>query len=229
VLQDFWSTEKERVYLVGVAYKQQYQQQQQQQQRRQQQQQQQRQGLFGSSNGGLAMSASSYSPWAAPAAVDAGDGSSSSSKRQAQITYNVHESLDELGRLAETAGLQVRQSACPSFLSCLFSVDILHSCSCGTANDAFLLAYLAHFQAAQHRTSNPASCDGAPQVVGSNYQALEAPNNSTYIGSGKVAEVARAVTALKVCCCSVLSSVVILTRQLDHMQIYLWVLNLYAV
>jgi hypothetical protein len=24
------------------------------------------------------------------------------------VTYNVHESLDELGRLAETAGLQVR-------------------------------------------------------------------------------------------------------------------------
>jgi 50S ribosomal subunit-associated GTPase HflX len=36
------------------------------------------------------------------------------------------------------------------------------------------------------------------QVVGSNYQALEAPNNATYIGSGKVAEVARAVAALKV-------------------------------
>uniref|UniRef100_A0A383VVV6 Hflx-type G domain-containing protein n=1 Tax=Tetradesmus obliquus TaxID=3088 RepID=A0A383VVV6_TETOB len=139
--EDFWSTEKERVYLVGVAYKQQYQQQQQQQQRRQQQQQQQ--SLFGSSSGGLGMTASSYSPWAAPAAAaDAGDGSSSSrsSKRQPQVSYNVHESLDELGRLAETAGLQ---------------------------------------------------------VVGSNYQALEAPNNSTYIGSGKVAEVARAVTALK--------------------------------
>jgi transcription initiation factor TFIID subunit TAF12 len=105
-LQDFWSTEKERVYLVGVAYKQQYQQQQQQQQRRQQQQQGQR--LFGSSNGGLAMSASSYSPWAA---ADADDGSSSS-KRQPQITYNVHESLDELGRLAETAGLQVSPLCC---------------------------------------------------------------------------------------------------------------------
>ncbi|KAF6258260.1 hypothetical protein COO60DRAFT_1701428 [Scenedesmus sp. NREL 46B-D3] len=149
--EDFWSTEKERVYLVGVAYKQQYQQQQQQQQRRQQQQQQQRQSLFGSSSGSsgsgaVGMQASSYSPWAVPAAGVAGDGSSggsssssSSSKRQ-QVTYNVHESLDELGRLAETAGLQ---------------------------------------------------------VVGSNYQALEAPNNSTYIGSGKVAEVARAVTALK--------------------------------
>lgn len=41
-------------------------------------------------------------------------------------------------------------------------------------------------------------CRSLQQVVGSNYQALEAPNNSTYIGSGKVAEVARAVTALKV-------------------------------
>jgi hypothetical protein len=92
------------VYLVGVTYKQQYQQQQLQQQRRQQQQQ--RQSLFGSSSGGLAMTASSYSPWAAPAAADAGD--SGSSKRQPQVAYNVHESLDELGRLAETAGLQVR-------------------------------------------------------------------------------------------------------------------------
>lgn len=36
------------------------------------------------------------------------------------------------------------------------------------------------------------------QVVGSSYQALEAPNNATYIGSGKVAEVAAAVAALKV-------------------------------
>jgi hypothetical protein len=103
------------VYLVGVAYKQQYQQQQQQQQRRQQQQQQQR--LFGSSNGGLAMSASSYTPWAA---ADDSDGSSSS-KRQPQITYNVHESLDELGRLAETAGLQVS-----ALLVCPFSYTISH-------------------------------------------------------------------------------------------------------
>jgi hypothetical protein len=33
------------------------------------------------------------------------------------------------------------------------------------------------------------------QVVGSTYQILEAPNMSTYIGTGKVAEVARAVRA----------------------------------
>jgi GTP-binding protein HflX len=36
------------------------------------------------------------------------------------------------------------------------------------------------------------------QVVGSNYQALEVPNNSTYIGSGKVAEVTQAIDALDV-------------------------------
>lgn len=38
------------------------------------------------------------------------------------------------------------------------------------------------------------------QVVGSTHQQLEAPNNATYIGSGKVAEVSRAVAALKVAC-----------------------------
>ncbi len=35
-------------------------------------------------------------------------------------------------------------------------------------------------------------------MVGSTYQALETPNPATYIGQGKVAEVARAVRALKV-------------------------------
>jgi hypothetical protein len=36
------------------------------------------------------------------------------------------------------------------------------------------------------------------QVVGSTYQVLESPNPATYIGSGKVAEVAAAVQAAKV-------------------------------
>ena len=36
----------------------------------------------------------------------------------------------------------------------------------------------------------------ALQVAGSTYQVLHAPNNRTYIGSGKVTEVARAVRAL---------------------------------
>lgn len=36
------------------------------------------------------------------------------------------------------------------------------------------------------------------QVVGSTYQILETPNNATYIGSGKVTQVARAVRALNV-------------------------------
>ncbi|EFJ39892.1 hypothetical protein VOLCADRAFT_108445 [Volvox carteri f. nagariensis] len=60
---------------------------------------------------------------------------------QRRHTYDVHESVDELGRLAETAGLR---------------------------------------------------------VMGSTYQLLDAPNMSTYIGSGKVAEVGRAVAALGV-------------------------------
>lgn len=55
--------------------------------------------------------------------------------------YSPEESLEELGRLADTAGLK---------------------------------------------------------VVGSSFQLLESPNNATYIGSGKVAEVARAVRELKV-------------------------------
>ncbi len=38
----------------------------------------------------------------------------------------------------------------------------------------------------------------SPQVVGSTYQILGTPNNATYIGSGKVAEVARAVRAFDV-------------------------------
>lgn len=36
------------------------------------------------------------------------------------------------------------------------------------------------------------------QIVGSTYQVLESPNPATYIGSGKVAEVAAAVQAAKV-------------------------------
>eukprot|EP00877_Chromochloris_zofingiensis_P000337 jgi/Chrzof1/10303/Cz04g36170.t1 len=64
---------------------------------------------------------------------------SAASKRQ--HVFDVHESMEELARLADTAGLK---------------------------------------------------------VVGSTYQALESPNNATYIGSGKVAEVARAVRALRV-------------------------------
>lgn len=36
------------------------------------------------------------------------------------------------------------------------------------------------------------------QVVGSTHQTLETPNNATYIGSGKVAEVARLVSTLEV-------------------------------
>lgn len=55
--------------------------------------------------------------------------------------YTVRESLEELGRLSDTAGLR---------------------------------------------------------VVGSTYQVLETPNMATYIGSGKVAEVSRAVKALQV-------------------------------
>lgn len=49
-LQDFWSTEQERVYLVGVMVK---------------------------------------------------------SEQRSKYAYNVHESLEELGRLADTAGLKV--------------------------------------------------------------------------------------------------------------------------
>ncbi|GIL88353.1 hypothetical protein Vretifemale_16327 [Volvox reticuliferus] len=60
---------------------------------------------------------------------------------QRRYSYDVHESVEELGRLAETAGLR---------------------------------------------------------VMGSTYQILDAPNMSTYIGSGKVAEVGRAVAALDV-------------------------------
>ncbi|GIL55331.1 hypothetical protein Vafri_10883 [Volvox africanus] len=60
---------------------------------------------------------------------------------QRRYSYDVHESVEELGRLAETAGLR---------------------------------------------------------VMGSTFQILEAPNMSTYIGSGKVAEVGRAVAALDV-------------------------------
>ncbi|GLC45322.1 hypothetical protein PLESTB_000309600 [Pleodorina starrii] len=60
---------------------------------------------------------------------------------QRRYTYDVQESVEELGRLAETAGLR---------------------------------------------------------VMGSTYQLLDAPNMSTYIGSGKVAEVGRAVAALGV-------------------------------
>lgn len=37
------------------------------------------------------------------------------------------------------------------------------------------------------------------QVVGSSYQVLDTPNPATYIGSGKVAEVARTIKMYKVC------------------------------
>jgi hypothetical protein len=135
-LQDFWSTDKERVYLVGAAYKQQYQQQQQRQQQQQQERQQrQRQSSSGSSrprslfdlptsrssvdvstaagsNGSGTTDPAAAAVAAAAAAVDesTGTGSSSSSRRQQgpqQVSYSVEESIEELGRLADTAGLQV--------------------------------------------------------------------------------------------------------------------------
>ncbi|KAL6749124.1 hypothetical protein V8C86DRAFT_3190407 [Haematococcus lacustris] len=65
-----------------------------------------------------------------------------SGARPARATYTLDDSLEELGRLADTAGLKV--------------------------------------------------------VVGRSQQSLDVPNNATYIGSGKVAEVAQAVRHLKV-------------------------------
>ncbi len=66
--------------------------------------------------GGVGMAASSYSPWAA-AKQEAGNDSSSNgvsgssgSSRQQQVAYSIQESLEELGRLAETAGLKVCDS-----------------------------------------------------------------------------------------------------------------------
>ncbi|KAG1664050.1 hypothetical protein FOA52_010470 [Chlamydomonas sp. UWO 241] len=64
-----------------------------------------------------------------------------SGKASYGASYGIEESLEELGRLSDTAGLK---------------------------------------------------------VVGSTYQILETPNNSTYIGSGKVAQVAIAARALNV-------------------------------
>ncbi|KAL6751593.1 GTP-binding family protein [Haematococcus lacustris] len=64
-----------------------------------------------------------------------------SGARPARATYTLDDSLEELGRLADTAGLK---------------------------------------------------------VVGRSQQSLDVPNNATYIGSGKVAEVAQAVRHLKV-------------------------------
>lgn len=118
--QDYWSTEKERVFLVGATYKQQYQQQQQRQQREQRARSSTTRprslfdlsvhsrsvgGSIGSRGGGL-------SPAAAAAVAAAGElaGGSSGGKRQRgsdQVSYSVDESVEELGRLAETAGLQV--------------------------------------------------------------------------------------------------------------------------
>lgn len=64
-VQDFWSIEKERVYLVGVNVK---------------------------------------------------------SESRSRYSYNVHESLEELGRLADTAGLKVSNMGCrggPCKVPCL--------------------------------------------------------------------------------------------------------------
>ncbi|GFR45981.1 hypothetical protein Agub_g7453, partial [Astrephomene gubernaculifera] len=81
----------------------------------------------------------------AGAAAGGGGGSGVRQQQQRQQqqhhVYDVYESLEELGRLADTAGLR---------------------------------------------------------VMGSTVQLLESPNMATYIGSGKVAEVARAVAALDV-------------------------------
>jgi hypothetical protein len=117
--QDYWSTDKERVFLVGATYKQQYQQQQQRQQREQRARSSttRPRSLFdlssksSSSGGSIGSRGGSLSPAAAAAVAAAGElAGGSSGKRQRgsdQVSYSVDESIEELGRLAETAGLQV--------------------------------------------------------------------------------------------------------------------------
>lgn len=46
-------------------------------------------------------------PWSVADAADPSSSSSSSSNKQPVVTYNIQESIEELGRLAETAGLKV--------------------------------------------------------------------------------------------------------------------------
>jgi hypothetical protein len=137
------------VYLVGAAYKQQYQQQQQRQhQQQQERQQRQRQSSSSStrprslfdlpssrssidvsaaagSNGSSTTSPAAAAVAAAAAAVAESTGGGSSSRRQQgsqQVSYSVEESIEELGRLADTAGLQV----CFSRTFCM--LDVLPVC-----------------------------------------------------------------------------------------------------
>jgi hypothetical protein len=119
-VQDYWSTEKERVFLVGAAYKQQYQQQQQRQQREQRARSSatRPRSLFdlprissSSSGGSIGNRGGGLSPTAAAAVAAVGELAGGSGQRQRgseQVSYSVDESIEELGRLAETAGLQVR-------------------------------------------------------------------------------------------------------------------------
>eukprot|EP00955_Chlamydomonas_euryale_P092860 364743-Chlamydomonas_euryale.AAC.59 len=78
--------------------------------------------------------------------------------------YGIEESLEELGRLADTAGLKVKDLS---------------------SWNSWCIA-TRHLQ--NHKRCCVVSSGDMLQVVGSTYQILEIPNNSTYIGSGKVVQ-----------------------------------------
>jgi hypothetical protein len=78
--QGFWATDRERVFLVGVE-------------------------IYGGQQAAAARAAAAA---AAAAAPDRGSASRRTTPpRRAAVQYSVHESLEELGRLADTAGLKV--------------------------------------------------------------------------------------------------------------------------
>lgn len=139
---------------------------------------------------------------------------------QKKYTYDVHESVEELGRLAETAGLKVRckggtwgfqwmgsrgdgQSAWISAVNrdnwYAASQCVLSFLSTSSATFSpiryprslrlLMPATVLHPPARgvrQNPTTRHPSRAPTTQVMGSTFQMLEAPNMSTYIGSGKV-------------------------------------------
>ena len=124
-----------------------------------------------------------------------------------RFAYNVHESLEELGRLAETAGLEVRLSPClPHMLLQLthhasavgikalpsqLPIESSAADSFCSVSDSTITAALLHPMAVE----GPPSC--CPQVVGQTFQNLENVSPRTYIGSGKTFEVEGAVDELE--------------------------------
>jgi hypothetical protein len=126
-----------------------------------------------------------------------------------RFAYNIHESLEELGRLAETAGLEVRVPLtfhfCPGASSvstdprsCRLSIFALYDIK--VVLEMCMTQFVACSQATHQDSVRERFCASSVtllvQVVGQTFQNLENVSPRTYIGSGKTLEVEGAVDEL---------------------------------